>query len=164
MIIEVKRRFFADSYTIGTMYIEGVRFCDTLEDRVRDLAKESKVAGRTAIPAGRYEVVVNQSPRFGRLLPRLVGVPQFEGVLIHRGNTADDTAGCILVGENKVKGKVIHSTGYEQELVSRCIAALHGGEGILIDITGGQGDVAGQADVAPTETGKATLPQREEVG
>lgn len=113
-----------ESYTIGSLSIDGKKFCDTLEDRVRDLNKngvfdgdEKKVYGKTAIPYGTYDVVVDYSPKFKRELPRLQNVRHFEGILIHRGNTAEDSAGCILVGENKVKGKVINSTPYEKELV-----------------------------------------------
>lgn len=113
-----------ESYTIGSLSIDGKKFCDTLEDKVRDLNKngvfdgdEKKVYGETAIPYGTYDVVVDYSPKFKRELPRLQNVRHFEGILIHRGNTAEDSAGCILVGENKVKGKVINSTPYEKELV-----------------------------------------------
>lgn len=135
MRLLLKRRFKGDGYTIGSLYVNGEKFCDTLEDRVRDLAGgESKVPGETAIPEGRYRVIVNRSPKFGRDLPRLLDVPQFEGVLIHRGNTAEDSAGCILVGENKVKGKVINSTPYEERLVALCKAALAGGETIEIEV------------------------------
>ena len=105
------------TYTIGKLYVDGAYFCDTIEDRVRDLPRESKVYGQTAIPAGTYKVIVNMSPKFKRLLPRLLNVPYFDGILIHRGNTEKDSAGCIIVGENKVVGKVINSTGYEQRLV-----------------------------------------------
>jgi hypothetical protein len=124
MKLELKRRFLGKSYTIGSLSIDGKKFCDTLEDRVRDLNKngvfdgdEKKVYGETAIPYGTYDVVVDYSPKFKRELPRLQNVRHFEGILIHRGNTAEDSAGCILVGENKVKGKVINSTPYEKELV-----------------------------------------------
>lgn len=120
MKLTLKRRFLGETYTIGTLFIDGVCFCDTLEDKVRDLDKsgafdngEAKVQHETAIPYGTYRVVVNLSPRFKRPLPRLLAVPSFDGVLIHRGNTAEDSSGCILVGENKVKGKVINSTPYE---------------------------------------------------
>lgn len=135
MKIEVKRRALRPKYTIGSMYIDGTYFCDTLEDRVRDLPREAKVPGQTAIPAGTYTVTVNRSPKFGRDLPRLLNVPHFDGILIHRGNTAADTSGCILVGENKVVGKVINSTGYEVELVKRCKQAIARGEAITITIT-----------------------------
>ena len=135
MKLRLVRRFKGDTYTIGSLSVNGEKFCDTLEDRVRDLAGgESKVPGETAIPEGRYRVIVNRSPKFGRDLPRLLDVPQFEGVLIHRGNTAEDSAGCILVGENKVKGKVINSTPYEERLVALCKAALAGGETIEIEV------------------------------
>lgn len=124
MKLELERRFLGESYTIGSLSIDGKKFCDTLEDRVRDLNKngvfdgdEKKVYGETAIPYGTYDVVVDYSPKFKRELPRLQNVKHFEGILIHRGNTAEDSAGCILVGENKVKGKVINSTPYERELV-----------------------------------------------
>lgn len=135
MRLLLKRQIKGDTYTIGTLYVNGEKFCDTLEDRVRDLAGgESKVPGETAIPEGRYRVIVNRSPKFGRDLPRLLDVPMFEGVLIHRGNTAEDSAGCILVGENKVEGKVINSTPYEERLVALCKAALAGGEAIEIEV------------------------------
>lgn len=137
----LKRRFLGDNYTIGTLFINGERFCDTLEDKNRDInrngkfdGKEKKVQGETCIPFGTYKVTLNLSPRFKRPLPRLLDVPNFEGVLIHRGNTAKDTEGCILVGENKVKGKVINSTPYEVELVRRCADAIANKEEITIDI------------------------------
>lgn len=141
MKILVKRTFLGDTYTIGHMYINGVYFCDTLEDPVRDTNKngvfdsgEKKVAAETAIPYGTYRVTVDVSPKFKRELPRLHGVSSFEGVLIHRGNTTKDTAGCILVGENKVKGKVINSTPYEERIVKHCKAAIKMGEDITITI------------------------------
>ena len=134
MKLKVERRFLGPDYTIGTLEVDGKYFCDTLEDRVRDLSREKKVPGETAIPAGRYEVIVNISPRFKRKLPRLLNVPGFEGILIHRGNTPEDTAGCILVGENKVKGKVINSTPYELRLTEMIERAQTAGESITIEI------------------------------
>lgn len=115
MEILVQRIAKRDDYTIGRLSIDGKYVCDTLEDKVREPGV--KVAGKTAIPAGRYRVIVNVSPKFGRELPRLLDVPGFEGILIHRGNTPEDTAGCILVGENRAKGKVLNSTPYELRLV-----------------------------------------------
>ena len=67
-------------------------------------------------------------------MPRLLDVPSFDGVLIARGTTKNDTAGCILVGEIKVVGKVINSTQYEKTLVARCAAAIERGEPITIEI------------------------------
>lgn len=142
MKIIVKRRFLGPKYTIGTMYVDGYRFCDTLEDTVRDKNRdgdlndpgEGKVYGETAIPYGEYEVILNRSPKFGRDLPRLLNVPHFEGVLIHRGNDPQDSAGCILLGENKEVGRVINSTKYEVMLVTECRAAIQRGERITIKI------------------------------
>ena len=133
MRLILKRLYLKTDYTIGKLYMDGKYFCDTLEDQVRDLTKERKIPGRTAIPAGVYEIVVNVSPRFKRKLPRLLDVPGFDGILIHRGNTAEDTAGCILVGENRERGKVINSTRYEVQLTGILERAQEKGE-ISIEI------------------------------
>lgn len=134
MKLNLKRIALRENYTIGRLYIDGQYWCDTLEDCVRDLGKEPKVPGQTAIPKGTYDVVVNISPKFKRLLPRLLRVPHFEGVLIHRGNTAADTAGCILVGENKVKGKVLNSTYWEKRITEYLLDAQERNEDITITI------------------------------
>jgi hypothetical protein len=117
MVLTLKRLALLPEYTIGKLYIDGTFFCDTLEDEVRDFDIMPKVYGKTAIPYGIYKVIVSESPKFKRLLPRLLDVPHFDGILIHRGNTAEDSAGCILIGENSQKGKVLNSTKYEQKLV-----------------------------------------------
>ena len=134
MKLKVERCFFRPEYTIGKLEVDGEFFCDTLEDRVRDLSREKKVPGETAIPSGCYDVVVNWSPRFQRRLPRLLNVPGFEGILIHRGNRAKDTAGCILVGENKVKGEVVNSTAHEIRLTALLEEAQRKGEKISIEM------------------------------
>ncbi|MFR3329694.1 MAG: DUF5675 family protein [Odoribacter splanchnicus] len=133
MRLILKRLYLKTDYTIGKLYMDGKYFCDTLEDQVRDLTKEKKIPGKTAIPAGTYEIVVNVSPRFKRKLPRLLDVPGFDGILIHRGNTAEDTAGCILVGENRERGKIINSTRYEVQLTGILERAQEKGE-ITIEI------------------------------
>lgn len=116
MKLTLKRIALKPDYTIGKLYIDGTYFCDTLEDTVRDLTKDAKIPGKTAIPAGTYPVRVTFSPKFGRDLPLIENVPHFSGIRIHRGNTNADTSGCILVGENKAVGKVLNSTPYELEL------------------------------------------------
>ena len=130
MELLLKRIYKGDKYTIGKLYIDGEWFCDTIEDVVRNLPKDcpytpkgrnckckEKVYGETAIPAGTYKVILSYSNRFKRILPELLNVPHFLGIRIHRGNTEQDSAGCIILGENKVKGKVINSTPYEIKLV-----------------------------------------------
>lgn len=134
MKLKLKSRYKGPDYTIGNLYVNGAYFCDTLEDKVRDIPREGKIPGKTAIPAGTYKVILNRSPKFQRELPRLQNVPFFEGVLIHRGNTPEHTEGCILVGENKVKGQVINSTPYELKLVELLKDAQRRGEVLEIEI------------------------------
>ena len=117
MEILIKREYKKKDYTIGKMYINGEYFCDTLEDTDRGLKqdmplselKELKEYGRTAIPTGEYVLTTEYSNRFEKMLPLIHNVPAFEGVRIHSGNTHEDTEGCILVGKNRAKGKVLDS-------------------------------------------------------
>ena len=142
MELRLNRKYLGNDYTIGDLFINEVFYCNTLEDKVRDFNKdgdlndigESKVYGETAIPYGTYKIILNKSPKFKRDLPRLLDVPHFEGILIHRGNTAKDSAGCILVGENKIKGMVINSTKYELDLVNKMREEINKGGTITINI------------------------------
>ena len=107
MKLKLARIFFGKKYTVGKLYIDGVYFCDTLEDTVRE--KGVKVWGQTAIPAGVYRMILAASPHFKRILPLLLDVPNFTTILIHGGTTEADTRGCLLVGINEVKGKLLKS-------------------------------------------------------
>lgn len=103
-------------------------FCDTLEPTWRDYAHGAyKIKGRSAIPEGRYAVVVTRSPKFGQWLPLLLGGPDFnrkwKGVRIHAGNTAADTEGCILVGKNLEVGKVLDSRIWLKRLMKKIYEA-----------------------------------------
>lgn len=141
MKLRLERIYLGENYTIGKLFINNKYFSDTLEDVNRDLNKdgifnngEKKVYGETCIPYGEYEIELKHSPKFNRVLPRLINVPSFEGILIHRGNTPKDTLGCILIGENKVKGQVINSTSYEVNLVRLMEVAILNKEKITIEI------------------------------
>ena len=117
MKLKLIRTWYADTYTIGRLYIDGVYFADTLEDKNRDIDKngvfnngEKKVYGKTCIPFGTYKVILSMSSRFKKILPLLLNVPQFDGIRIHSGNTDEDSSGCILVGINDIKGRISKST------------------------------------------------------
>jgi hypothetical protein len=97
MRLQLDRRAYEEGSTVGDLFIDGVWECASLEDQVRE---GPKVKGETAIPEGVYEIRLTHSPRFKRVLPLLVDVPGFDGIRIHPGNTAKDTEGCLLVGEN----------------------------------------------------------------
>lgn len=128
MNLVLDRFFKGPKYTVGHLYIDGKYFCDTMEDKDRGLLdsmslaeiKSKKVSSETAIPRGTYKVTLEVvSPKYSKKdfyikvcngkVPRLLNVKGFEGILIHTGNTEKDSAGCIILGENKVKGKVINS-------------------------------------------------------
>ena len=118
IVLHLKRVYKGDKYTIGHLYINDEYFCDTIEDVVRELnSDKDKVYGETAIPEGTYNVSITYSPKFKRKLPLLHDVPYFTGIRIHRGTTEKDSSGCIIVGENKVKGKVVNSAVTEKKLM-----------------------------------------------
>jgi hypothetical protein len=126
MKIKVVRQVFTDKSTIGSLYVNDVFFCYTLEDKDRGLDQSQslimiqakKLFGITAIPYGKYPLIVNKSPKFGRLLPRLQGIKGFDGVLIHRGNSAEHSHGCILVGYKKGVDCIMESTKAEADLIT----------------------------------------------
>ena len=154
MEITLRRIAKKEAYTIGRLYINGCPVCDTLEDTDRGLSAAmseraillKKIPSKTAIPTGEYLVTMNvSSPKFGSKafyrklcggrLPRLLDVPGYSGVLIHCGNTAADTDGCILVGENKEVGRVLKSQSVFTTLMTKYFKpAAAKGEKITIKI------------------------------
>lgn len=154
MELTIKRLWKKSNYTIGKLYIYGEHVCDVLEDVDRGLTSDMskseisdrKVYGMTAIPTGRYKIDMSTvSPKFcGRpwakpydgKLPRLLDVPGFSEVLIHVGNSMEDTLGCILVGNNRAVGKVLDSTKCFHELMREyLIPAKERNEAIYITIS-----------------------------
>jgi hypothetical protein len=152
MELKLKRIARKSDYTIGNLYVNGEFYCNTLEDTDRGLRqdmqleyiKNKKIAGSTAIPTGRYTITLSiVSPKYmyrknydfcNGKVPRLLNVKGFEGILIHIGNYPADTAGCLLVGKNTVKGAVMQSTETFKKLYERMRMAADSGEEITITV------------------------------
>jgi hypothetical protein len=123
MTVKVVRKWFTEESTIGEMFIDGVFLCYTLEDKDRNLKhtdsllwiKTRKVYGKTAIPTGTYKCGFTISNRFKRVLPEIFNVKGYTGVRIHAGNTAEDTHGCLLLGNKKAYDKIFESRLAMQE-------------------------------------------------
>ena len=142
MELLLARRGYSEDATEGDLFdmSEGVQefLCYTLEDRVRPSGH--KVYGKTAIPAGKYRIVVTMSPRFREWMPLLRDVPGFSGIRIHPGNTAADTEGCILVGDEPTtsqdnwlgKSRIAYA-----RLRDRIVAAQERGEEVWITVHNG---------------------------
>lgn len=142
MNILVNRIAKRDTYTIGKVYINDQYFCDSIEDKDRGLTDSmseteitsKKVYGETAIPTGIYTVTLTYSNKFKKVLPSINNVKGFSGIRIHSGNTAKDSLGCILVGQNKEVGKVLNSRATFDKLFAKLQEASSKGEKITITI------------------------------
>lgn len=154
MILHIKRIYTNDRYTISHVYVDDAYVCDAIEDTDRmldssmtesEIAKK-KVYAKTAIPTGKYEILMDViSPKYSKKqyymdvckgrVPRFNYVKGFSGVLLHCGNTAEDSAGCLLVGYNKVKGKVLNSKIAFESLYYKMKAAYDIGQKITCTIT-----------------------------
>ena len=153
MKILVDRKWKKETYTIGRLYVDGFLFSNTLEDRDRglkqsdhpDFIKSRKVFAETAIPTGTYKVAMNiTSPKYSAVawyyklcqgkMPRLLNVPGFEGILVHPGSTALDSAGCLLVGKNSKVATLTESKATFEKLYKKMKAAYDKGEKITIEI------------------------------
>ena len=153
MRLKLIRKWKKDTYTIGQLLVDGVFFCNTLEDKDRGLTqdmelpviKAAKVYGETAIPSGVYDIdMETRSPKYagvewyrklnGGYMPTISNVPGYSRVLIHPGNTPLDTLGCVLVGENKVKGQLVNSRATFARLYKLMKDAHDRGEDITLQI------------------------------
>ena len=153
MLITVERKWKKTDYTVGRIYVNGICFCNSLEDTDRGLddnmpdwmIRNKKIPTRTAIPTGRYRVNMDTvSPKFSKYpfymevcqgkLPRLEKVKGFDGILIHCGTDHTMTAGCVLCGFNTIKGKLTQGKEAFRELYGQMIAAHRRGEEIWIEI------------------------------
>jgi hypothetical protein len=144
MEIAVKRQFKSATSTIGELSINGVyQQIFTLEDTDRGLKQNmllaeiqaQKVFGKTAIPAGRYEVIINFSEHFQRDMPLLVNVPGYEGVRIHVGNSDVDTEGCLLLGLSRAQDFVGDSRKAFAKFYPLLQAAFYKKEPVFITIS-----------------------------
>lgn len=135
MKLLLQRQIFSDKSSVGTLYVNGLKECHTLEDRDRHLEEGGeKVYGETAIPRNTYKVVITYSNRFKQPMPLLVDVPQFEGIRIHPGNTDQNTEGCILVGVGIGQDILYNSRQAYEKLFNKLEAAEALGEEIEIEI------------------------------
>lgn len=150
--LRIERRWKKETYTIGRLYVNGILWCNSLEDTDRGLdqgmtvvaIKARKVKGQTAIPTGTYEVTLTVSPKFAKkswavkydgLVPLVQGVKGFDGVRIHPGNTPEDTLGCILPGRNTIVGQITNSVQCYYRLMDDVFMPAHeAGETVLLDI------------------------------
>jgi hypothetical protein len=101
----LQRKIYKKKYVIGNLFVNSFLLCNTLEN------------AECKIPKGTYKVKVTMSSKFGRKLPELLNVPSRTAIRIHRGNTAKDTRGCILVGINDKIGWLSRSAQYEQRII-----------------------------------------------
>ena len=142
MEILIKRIAKKSTYTIGKLYVDNEYFCDTLEDKDRGLKDtmsveeilKIKVKHETAIPTGNYNVDITYSPRFKKQLPIVLNVKGFDGIRFHSGNTDKDSSGCVLLGENKLIGKVINSRVTCEKFISLLTGAKNKKEKITLKI------------------------------
>ena len=135
MLMVIKRQIMADGFTLGTFSIDGARVGYTCEDQDRRLEEGgAKVPGATAIPRGRYRVVLSMSQRFQALMPEVLGVPGFSGVQIHGGNSAADTEGCPLLGAQATPTGVRECAGVNAFLRQVIGKAMAAGESVLLEV------------------------------
>ena len=153
MELRVDRKWKKEEYTVGRLFVDGEFFCNTMEDTDRGLDQDmedwmirsKKIPNRTAVPTGRYKVLMNNvSPKFSQKqfykqvckgkLPRLEDVKGYEGILIHCGTTHQHSAGCILVGNNTIKGKLTNSEETFKKLYSMMKDAYDKGDEVYITI------------------------------
>lgn len=140
--ITVERKYYKENYTIGNMFIDGVWFCNTLEDKDRGLNqslslsqnKKLKVYSQTAIPKGIYNVTVVYWAKHRINVPFLHDVPAFTGILIHNGVNQNYTEGCILVGLNTIKGQLTSGKKYMVELTNIIQEAIKNGKKVMIEV------------------------------
>ena len=138
----MQRLWLRPGYTVGRLSLNDFILCNSLEDKVRDYNKdgdlldagEKKIFGETAIPYEKYRVIVTYSPKFKRELPLLLDVRHFKYIRMHAGKHAGHTLGCILVGENKIKGGLINGRMHEERITAMIKSFISKGCDVFINI------------------------------
>lgn len=140
MIATVYRKKYLEDRTLGEMFVNGAHFCYTLEDAVR--LPGVKIKDKTAVPAGVYRLDVNKSPKFGRVMPLLLNVPNFDGVRVHGGNGPENTSGCLLIAYSLAAGDKIYGTA-EADFTKICQNLLATGDKLYLNVIDDVGAVTG---------------------
>lgn len=136
MKLKIYRDTFTEESTIGDLSVDGSFFSYALEDYDRKMEDGGKkVYGKTCVPRGTYDVVIDFSPKYNKEMPHVLNVPGFEGVRIHPGNMAKDSEGCILVGSTKSKDFIGNSTTTFNKLMTLMDEAYAKSEPITLEIT-----------------------------
>lgn len=128
---KIKRKTYTNKSTIGELSYNGVFICYTLEDKTRKL-NEAKVYGKTAIPAGRYQLIIDHSNAFHKDMPHILDVPGFEGVRLHAGNTEIDSLGCPLLGLNKGADSIWGCADAVKKFTNLLVKALAQGKVFIV--------------------------------
>lgn len=136
MNLTVVRQWFYPHASLGLLKINDTYTCFTLEDAAR--AEGVKICGSTAIPPGKYAVVIDHSERFGKEMPHVLNVPMFEGIRIHAGNTDQDTSGCILVGLSRAGDKIFDSRKAYDMVFEKIRQALDQKEEVWLEVVNRQ--------------------------
>lgn len=135
MKLVLTRDVLANEFTLGTLKADGRHIGFTCEDKDRRLENEGeKVYGRTAIPRGTYKVILTFSHRFQRVMPEVLNVPEFEGIRIHGGNTAEDSLGCPLLGLQRTQTGVAKCKEVNQKLIDMIQDCEDRGEPVTLEV------------------------------
>ena len=138
MKLSLNRTVFTEASTTGILYIDDVKECFTIEDKVREVegkkVSEWKIDKKTAIPKGTYKVIIDMSPKYGKEMLHILDVPGYSGIRIHSGNVAEDTEGCIIVGKTVGKDRVNSSVDAMKGLFPKIKQALDNKEEVTITI------------------------------
>lgn len=136
MLLTLIRDTFSPTFTLGSLFADGEKIGETCEDTDRRLEDgvAVKVPKKTAIPRGRYRVILNRSARFGKVMPLVVGVPHFSGIRFHGGNTAEDTDGCPLLGSVRTPHGVRDCPGPNARLIALLEQAESRNEPVWLEV------------------------------